>query len=220
MTSLPWPLVPSRPASPLRGGKRCFTEGECGGFEEGLGRSCGEGVGVWKGVGGGVEFVRYGEAGCRRPPFACFYRAFMFCVLCRADVRTPGFGLPRFLSWSCFGCRFLLPALTVYLPLKAAIPSGALLFAAHHMNLQVRLFLVGRKRAKRVARCTRGYHSCFVVRWIVWNALYTAGSFQWLPFTICMHLRCIVCKVFSLDLLPTNDMRALKALWWHLWSSP
>lgn len=52
MTSLPWPLVPSRPASPLRGGKRCFTEGECGGFEERLGRSWGEGVGVGKGRGG------------------------------------------------------------------------------------------------------------------------------------------------------------------------
>lgn len=42
MTSLPWPLVPSRPASPLRGGKRCFTEGECGRFEKGPERNWGE----------------------------------------------------------------------------------------------------------------------------------------------------------------------------------
>lgn len=33
--------------------------------------------------------------------------------------------------------RFLLPALTLYLPLKAALPAGSFLFAAHHMNLQV-----------------------------------------------------------------------------------
>lgn len=35
------------------------------------------------------------------------------------------------------GVRFLLPALTLYLPLKAALPAGSFLFAAHHMNLQV-----------------------------------------------------------------------------------
>ncbi|CAM9421690.1 unnamed protein product [Ectocarpus sp. 6 AP-2014] len=34
---------------------------------------------------------------------------------------------------------FLLPALTLYLPLKAALPAGSFLFAAHHMNLQAML---------------------------------------------------------------------------------
>eukprot|EP00904_Undaria_pinnatifida_P000388 jgi/Undpi1/1034/HiC_scaffold_10.g04498.m1 len=31
---------------------------------------------------------------------------------------------------------FLLPALTLYIPLKAALPTGSVIFAAHHMNLQ------------------------------------------------------------------------------------
>lgn len=38
-------------------------------------------------------------------------------------------------TW-CVG-RFLLPALTLYLPLKAAVPVGSFLFAVHHMNPQV-----------------------------------------------------------------------------------